>query len=412
VTDRFETDIRRALDARAHEIEVPPSLAAQTLEAARGAGERPSLRARAGTWRDARRMRFPVTGYPRWVYVAGAVGMAATLFIVGMFVSAPRDDVADVARGRDRRSSMDGEQRRQPGAKLRRAQSGNPQSGSAISGEVAGVVSGGDASVDATNRSSDVDIASGDASGANSFVGLSAGTSSTQAQAKSSKKDADGPFLEPKLVRSAEVRVAVRDFDRGWRDANDIASRYNGDIVDSKTTQAGDRIARGTVVMRIPALKLDAALDALRDLGTLARLDTSGDDIAEQLGDVKERVSEARTEEEQLLDLERRASTVSEQLEVRRRLEEHRKNLDSLKTKQKSFEDQIDFATVSATIYEDSSVDTNDGIVANAFETSSRIALTMFAGILVVIGAVLPLAVLALAVWVVARTIRRRRAVD
>jgi len=59
-------------------------------------------------------------------------------------------------------------------------QSGSASSGDAVAGQVAGVVSSGDASVDATNRSEDVDITTGDAEGnndASSFVGLTAGTS-------------------------------------------------------------------------------------------------------------------------------------------------------------------------------------------------------------------------------------------
>ena len=58
-------------------------------------------------------------------------------------------------------------------------QSGSAGSGDAVGGQVVGVVSGGDASVDATNHSEDVDIETGDADGVNSastFVGLTAGT--------------------------------------------------------------------------------------------------------------------------------------------------------------------------------------------------------------------------------------------
>ncbi len=58
-------------------------------------------------------------------------------------------------------------------------QSGNAASGDAVAGQVAGVVSSGDASVDATNRSEDVDVETGDASGTNdatSFVGLTGGS--------------------------------------------------------------------------------------------------------------------------------------------------------------------------------------------------------------------------------------------
>jgi hypothetical protein len=59
-------------------------------------------------------------------------------------------------------------------------QSGSASSGDAVAGQVAGVVSSGDASVDATNRSEDVDVETGDATGNNSaasFVGLTGGSS-------------------------------------------------------------------------------------------------------------------------------------------------------------------------------------------------------------------------------------------
>jgi len=63
------------------------------------------------------------------------------------------------------------------------SQDGSASSGDAVAGQVAGVVSSGDASVDATNRSDDVDIETGDADGSNNvatFTGLNAsGTQTT-----------------------------------------------------------------------------------------------------------------------------------------------------------------------------------------------------------------------------------------
>jgi len=59
-------------------------------------------------------------------------------------------------------------------------QSGSSSSGDAVAGQVAGVVSSGDASVDATNKSDHVDVETGDADATNdadTFVGLTAGSS-------------------------------------------------------------------------------------------------------------------------------------------------------------------------------------------------------------------------------------------
>jgi hypothetical protein len=58
-------------------------------------------------------------------------------------------------------------------------QTGNSSSGDAVAGQVAGVVSSGNTSVDATNRSENVDVETGDARGENSsdaFVGLNSAT--------------------------------------------------------------------------------------------------------------------------------------------------------------------------------------------------------------------------------------------
>jgi hypothetical protein len=59
-------------------------------------------------------------------------------------------------------------------------QSGTSKSGDAVAGQVAGVVSSGTTSVDATNKSDHVDISTGDARGtnnSNAFVGLNSSTS-------------------------------------------------------------------------------------------------------------------------------------------------------------------------------------------------------------------------------------------
>jgi len=64
------------------------------------------------------------------------------------------------------------------------SQSGSASSGDAVAGQVTGVVSSGDASVDATNRSDHVDVDTGDADATNdaaTFTGLTAGTATVLA---------------------------------------------------------------------------------------------------------------------------------------------------------------------------------------------------------------------------------------
>ena len=93
-------------------------------------------------------------------------------------------------------------------------QDGNSSSGDAVAGSVVGVVSSGDASVDATNRSEDVEIDTGDATGENnasSFTGLTAGTGTAVGGFDADDIDNDGAVNvlegdnETDLSQSADV---------------------------------------------------------------------------------------------------------------------------------------------------------------------------------------------------------------
>jgi len=98
----------------------------------------------------------------KWIAIV-SLGLAASLG------STARADVSNASATNVQEGDNDSETN----------QSGSAGSGDAVAGQVAGVVSSGDASVDATNRSEDVDVTTGDAEGTNSasqFVGLTAGS--------------------------------------------------------------------------------------------------------------------------------------------------------------------------------------------------------------------------------------------
>jgi len=101
----------------------------------------------------------------RWVAVAAIVLAPAT--VLGTMAH------ADVANNASATNVQQGDN------KSSTNQNGTSKSGDAVAGQVTGVVSSGRTSVDATNKSDNVDISTGDARGANSsaaFVGLNSST--------------------------------------------------------------------------------------------------------------------------------------------------------------------------------------------------------------------------------------------
>jgi hypothetical protein len=373
MAENIETEIRKALDAKAHAVEVPEDLATRTLEMARQQ-EAPSWRGRLRAWRDSRRMHARVSGYPRAWYVAGAAATAALLFVLGSLVTMPRTHMTERA-----------------GAPVElKARSSN---GETVQGGATGVVSEEDKAV---------------ASQAQSAL-----TTEIAPEPPVPAPVPGGGNLPPKIVRTADIQVEVKHFDPAWATANSVAARYGGYVTNSNTEQVREHLGRGTVTMRVPAEKLDAALADLRRLGTLAQMTTNANDISAPIADVKARLKALQTEELTLLDLLRRASSLSQTLEIRDRLNATRQEIESLKAQRDVYENEVDYSTINATIFE-RGISPNDGdeggsILAQAWRTALRIGLTIVAGTLVVLGGLVPLAALAIGVWLGVRAVRRRR---
>jgi hypothetical protein len=385
-----ENEIRTALETQAREVRVPKTLAARTLKAAQDA-KAPSVFQRLRAWRDAQRMRGGVRGYPRWIYAPAAAMLAVGLFAIGSVVTRP-PQIATPAAGV--------------------MESGVAKPGDAAGGKVTGVVSSGRASLDAGNTSASTDVQSGPASGSAPAPGIA------QPDIAPVPPSQPGVF-PPKIVRNADVQVQVRrgNFDSAWRKALDVASRYGGFVTNSSTQQTDNRINSGNFTIRVPATKLDSALKDLRGLGTLKSLSTSGNDISGQIVDIDARIRADEAEQAQLLDLIKQATKVSDILPIRTQLATVQQDLESLRGQKKAFANQVDYATINATIFEPNAGPQQqpvplgqESILLRAWRTAVNAGLTIVAGSLVVLGALVPLALIAIGIWALVVIARKRRA--
>lgn len=120
-------------------------------------------------------------------------------------------------------------------------QSGSASSGDAVAGQVAGVVSSGNASVDATNRSEDVDVETGDATGTNdasSFVGLTGGSATALSAA-------DDNILNG---NAANVQVGDNDYELSQDATATSGDGVGGQVIGVVTSAGGsaDVVAANT----------------------------------------------------------------------------------------------------------------------------------------------------------------------
>lgn len=395
----LELEIRRALEAEAEEIEVPEDLADRTLAVARE--EEPSFLERARARRDARRADGGrVTGYPRWAYAGAAALLLVAFVLVGGLVTTESsvDDLAGpVATSGSGAANFEGDASATTG---RQGDDEVQQAGQATSG--GGSAAGSQVGGPLQQRGSGEEG--------------SGGSAPEPDIAEPPLPQPDGSF-PPKLVRTADVDVEVSEgrFDDARRRAEEIVRAHEGVVTGFSTTETpDDGLARGTLTLRIPAERLDAALGEFRDLGSLTRLETTGFDVSGRLTDLDARIRNAEAQEARLLELLDEAEDLSQTLEIRERLDDARREIEELKTQEENLENEVAFSTVRLTLFEpgqELEEDTApDGRLEQAIERGVEIAATVLAGMVVIGLALAPLVALAALLWGAVRLRRRRSA--
>lgn len=237
-----------------------------------------------------------------------------------------------------------------------------------------------------------------------------------------------GPELQAPDGKSAEARDAS-----GFRqviktgsvtitvprpaDAADEAARIvesAGGRIDSRTERAatdGDK-GSASLTVRIPSAKLTATLEKLESLGTVEDVAISSDDVTGQSQDLDARISALRTSVDRLLALMSKATSTQDLITIESALSERQGNLESLEAQQRQLQDQVDLSSIRLELNSVAKPRTAlpgnflDGVIVG---WNSIVA--FFAGVLVVVGVLLPWLVIAgaIAFGVIAAVRARRR---
>lgn len=260
--------------------------------------------------------------------------------------------------------------------------------------------------------------ASPSAASAGGTAGGGAASGATGEEAGAGTASAALPEVGPRIVKRAELRIEVarRGLARAISEASSIATRLGGFVAASSTSDAGDDGASGTVTVRVPADRFDQARRELAGLGKVKGEEQSGQDVTGQLVDFDARLRSLQAQEEALRTLLGRARTVGEVLEVQGRLFDVRTQIEQLQAQRAQLADAADLSTITLRAFEpgapllrEEEPEPSNELV-RAFERAWDGAVAVVAGMIVVVGYVLPLALLAGLVWGVARLRRGRLA--
>lgn len=161
--------------------------------------------------------------------------------------------------------------------------------------------------------------------------------------------------LGPRVIQVASVALTVpRDeFEETIDRARVLVAGMGGFVTGSTARQGdGDRLVRGTLVLRVPATAYSRAMSQLAKLGRVESREEAGEDVSAQFVDLEARAGHLEAVETQLLEFLDRTKTVPQALAVQSRLNDVQLQLEQVRGQLRYLDDQTSYATISLAVSE------------------------------------------------------------
>lgn len=262
-----------------------------------------------------------------------------------------------------------------------------------------GGADGGDASAD---LSADGAPSVGDASGDG---GSSGAQSAEQRGGDGGSAAASATTLavgDRAIVRTGSVALTVESFD-ATRDAIAAeARRFGGHVGGSGQTLHRANNASwttGQVVVRVPSDRFSDLVSFVQEQGTVERVETETEDVTDQLVELDARLTNLEAKRNRLRSFYDRADSTNELLSIEERLSAVQGEIEQLKAKKQSLEDRVALSTLRVSIEEErpesapSATKSSNPTVAAAFLGSIQQLVDAGYGLVLVVAAVAPFAV-------------------
>lgn len=159
------------------------------------------------------------------------------------------------------------------------------------------------------------------------------------------------PQMQRKLVRDAELRVLVENYDHTRRLLDQKLAAAQG-YVETATVQHQDgSVSNAELVLRVPADKLDGLLADIGRLGSIQQENLQTRDISEEYYDAQARLTNTRKLEARLLELvSSKTEQLKDLLELERELSRVREQIETIEGRLRLYDSQVALSKVKLTV--------------------------------------------------------------
>lgn len=214
------------------------------------------------------------------------------------------------------------------------------------------------------------------------------------------------------IIRTAAASIEVESLEPAVEQLNQLATRLGGYVAGSGIESGRKQLRRAFIELKIPSARFDDVRTGLAPIGKLESLKIDVQDVGEEFVDVKARMENSRRLERRLLDLlATRTGKLTDVLEVEQSLARVRQEIERYEGRIRYLQAHTAMSTLSVTVHEPLPVVGTAGksVMGEAFAGAWRNFVVLMAFSVQSLGVVLPMAVLAIAVWMLTKRVRLAR---
>jgi len=170
----------------------------------------------------------------------------------------------------------------------------------------------------------------------------------SQANASDLNRGLDANY-ERKITKDATISIETDSADECYNKILNISKQYNGYIESSSESSTSDNKKTINVVLKIPSNDFEDVIANIKSLGDVKTIRTISNDITEQYYDLESRIKNLEIQEEKLQELLKKASNISDILQVEDKLNEVMTQIDSYKNQIKIWDNMTSMSTINLT---------------------------------------------------------------
>lgn len=207
------------------------------------------------------------------------------------------------------------------------------------------------------------------------------------------------PPLQDQVIKTGSMTVKVKKgkFNSVYEQVILLAQANGGYVAGSSSGAVDDRLASGTLTIRVPSRNFELVLAKVRRFGKMTAMDINSQSVSTEFVDLQSRLRNWRAQEAVLLNLMNKATTVGDSIMVQQQLSQVQMEIEQITGRLNYLKDQTDFSSLTVTISEPGTgpKPLDPWGVKSAVSQAAHAFVDTINGLIVLIGYLSPLALMA-----------------